>query len=378
MNKGHLKNLKFEGIKIKKLFFAIIVSAIIGAAASVAPVAAQTETELRLPDEVKPFVLPGTAAIALRTGDLNGDGTLDYILVLNRTSADVEYSDHETDDRPTLLIVGDRNGKYSVAARNDSIVTCAGCDAPFANPFEGISIGKNNFTIKVQTGSKAHLIYKYTFRYTPREKNWRLSRVVETDYDVYKDTSATLVYTAPRNFDNIAFADFRSLEFRGAGTRLKSPPAKTRFVTVYVHGEFDPDKGMKKIVPVQREIVDYRPLDQAFKLFLEGPTEDEENRGLSRLVFDLKFYSARIRNKTAEINLRLEREEYIQESWEGAGFMPEQFVEAVELTAKQFPGVERVSICINGIENYLDFGATKNKKCPFPMFAPAKLPEQPR
>lgn len=362
---------------MKKLFFAIVFSAIL-VAANFAQVAAQTVNELRIPEEVKPFVPKGTAAIALRSGDLNGDGTLDFILVLNKPSVDSEYSDHELDQRPTLLIVSDRAGKLRVAARNDSIVTCSNCDAPFTNPYGGIAIGKNNFTIEVEMGSQFHITDKMTFAYSPRDKDWLLTRVVETDLDIYKDTSTTLVYTTPRNFDKTTFVDF-SFDFSSKGTPQKAAPVKTRGVTIYVYGEFDADKGRHKIVPVYREIVDYRPLDQALKLLTEGTTEDERNRGLSDLVLDLKFHSARVRQKTAQINLKLNAkyEENLEEAWEGGGFHYDQFVEAVELTARQFPGIEKVSICINGIENYTDFGRTKKIKCSFPLFPPAKLPKQP-
>lgn len=341
--------------------------------------AAAQNAELIIPEEVKSFVIPGTAAIALRSGDLNGDGTLDYILVLNRPGGKSDYADYQTDERPTLLITRDRAGKLSLAAQNDSIVNCNECDAPFNNPYEGITLGKNNFTIEVQTGSQLHLTIKMTFTYSPRDKNWLLTRVVETDLDIYKDTEETLVYTTPRNFGKITFAGLRQFNFRGKGTRLKPSPRKTRDVTIYVYGEFDADKGVRKIVPVYREIVDYRPLDQALKLLFKGTTEDERNRGLSDINLDLKFYSARIRNRTAQINLKLDAkyEENLEESWEGGGFRYDKFAEAVERTARQFDGVERVSICINGIGNYADFGA-KRVKCSFPMFSPDKPARQKR
>lgn len=363
---------------MKKLLFTIIFSVIIGAA-NLAPVAGQTEDGLRIPEEVKPFVLPGTAPIALRTGDLNGDGTLDYIMVLNKKSGESDYGDYQTDERPTLLIVSDRTGKLRLAARNDSIVNCNECDAPFSNPYEGITLGKNNFTIEVHTGSQLHMTIKMTFTYSPRDKNWLLTRVVETDYDIYKDTVETLVYTTPRNFGKITFAGMNQFNLRGKGTRLKPSSVKTRDVMIYVYGDFDADMGTRKLVPVYREIVDYRPLDAALKLMTKGTNEDERNRGLTDVVMDLKFYSARVRQKTAQINLKLnvKYEEVLEEAWEGMGFRYDRFVEAVELTAKQFPGIEKVSICINGIENYTDFGRTKVKKCSFPMFPPVKLPRQP-
>lgn len=364
---------------MKKLLFTIIVSAVIGAA-NVAPVAAQTENGLRIPDEVKPFVITGTAAIALKKGDLNGDGTLDYIMVLDRTSGEVGYADHETDERPTLLIVRDRAGKLSLAARNDFIVTCNNCDASTSRPFDGIFIEKNNFTIEFKTGSQSHLSYQVTFRYSPRDKTWLLARVYETDYDIYKDTEATQLFTAPRNFGKIAFAEFASTDFRGKGVRVKSAPKRMLDVAIYLEllSQEANGESTKILVPVPRRIANYRPFEATLKLLLAGTTEGEITRSLSPVVTDLKFYSARVRNRTAQINLEFENETIVEESWEGSGFDNEKFVKAVELTARQFPGIERVSICVNGIENYTNFDHAKWIKCSFPMFPPATAAKSPR
>jgi hypothetical protein len=123
----------------------------------------------------------------------------------------------------------------------------------------------------------------------------------------------------------------------------------------------------QQIVPISRTIINNKPLSRALKLLLKGVTEDEQYRNLSGIATDLKFYSARIRNRTAQINLKFEDEEIVEESWEGSGFKNDDFVKAVELTARQFPGIERVSICVNGVENYADFGS-EPIKCSFGMF----------
>lgn len=150
---------------------------------------------------------------------------------------------------------------------------------------------------------------------------------------------------------------------------------KTRDIVIYVYdnslestNENEEYPRQRRIVPLRRTILNDKPLSRALKMLLKGTTEDElYDRHLSSVATDLKFFSARIKNRTAEINLKFEDEEIVNESWEGSGFRNEDFVKAVELTAKQFPGIERVSICVNGVENYADFGS-EPIKCSFGMF----------
>lgn len=152
-------------------------------------------------------------------------------------------------------------------------------------------------------------------------------------------------------------------------TKKKSP--KTRDITIYVYERpAESTEFFGRLVAVQRKIVDDKPLGAALKELLKGANEDEQKRNLSSFIFGLEFVSARVRNKTAQINFKFTDEEIAEESWEGGGFDHANFVKAVEQTARQFACVERVSICVNGIENYADFGSTKPVECSFGMFSP--------
>lgn len=155
-----------------------------------------------------------------------------------------------------------------------------------------------------------------------------------------------------------------------AQKKSQAKPAKTRNITIYVY-ELQPvsAEGWWRLVPVRRKIVDRKPLGTAMKELLKGANEEEQNRNLASFITGLEFVSARVRNKTAQINFRFTDEEIAEESWEGGGFDYANFVKAVEQTARQFAGIERVSICVNGIENYADFGSTNQVKCSFGISA---------
>lgn len=153
----------------------------------------------------------------------------------------------------------------------------------------------------------------------------------------------------------------------GAQKKIKTRTAKTREITIYVYqnppagsGEF-----YGSLVPVKRTIPDGRPLGRAMKLLLAGATEEEEKRGLSNFIYELKFVSARIVKGTAQIKFKFIHPEIAEESWEGGGFDRKNFNLAVEQTARQFPGVKQVSFCIEGMQGYTDPEANGIVKCPF-------------
>lgn len=156
-----------------------------------------------------------------------------------------------------------------------------------------------------------------------------------------------------------------------AQKKFKAKTPKTRAISIYVYDapSASTEFPQQRIVPVRRTIADNNPLSRALKLLLVGVNPEEQERNLIGIGYDFKFVSVRVKNRTAQINFKFKYEESIEESWEGSGFKNEDFVKAVELTATQFPGIERVSICVNGIANYADFGSDP-VKCSFGMFVP--------
>jgi spore germination protein GerM len=169
--------------------------------------------------------------------------------------------------------------------------------------------------------------------------------------------------------------------FASIAAQKKGKAPKTREITIYVYQRPAGTSGdfYGTIVPVRRRIVNSAaPLETAFRLLLEGANAEERKRKLDSFIFGLKFFSARVRNKTAQINFKFINQETALESWEGGGFDHENFVRAVELTARQFPGVERVSICVSGIENYTNYDRMNPDKCLFPMFPPVARSARPK
>jgi hypothetical protein len=182
--------------------------------------AAQNE-EVKVPDEVKPFVERGMIAIALESGDLNGDGTKDYVLVLSTPPGPGGANDDSGIAlRPTLVLTRDGSGKLTVAARNDQVAFCRECGGVMGDPFQGVQIQGSGFRVSNYGGSNWRWSNEFRFAYSRRDQIWELTRVEEVTFnalDAGKEKKT--VYTPPKDFGLINFADFNPESFKGKGKK---------------------------------------------------------------------------------------------------------------------------------------------------------------
>jgi len=183
-------------------------------------VAAQNE-EIKIPDEVKPFVENGMVAIALESGDLNGDGTKDFILVLAKPVADTSrYDDAGDAFRPTLILTRNASGKLSVASRNDAVAFCRNCGGVMGDPFQGVEIHGAGFTVANYGGSNWRWSNEFRFSYSRRDKQWQLVSVKETSFNsLDPGKEKNTVYTPPKSFGLISFSDFDPQNFKRKGLK---------------------------------------------------------------------------------------------------------------------------------------------------------------
>jgi hypothetical protein len=192
-------------------------------ALSLIPVYAAAQNDaVKIPEEVKPFVEKGMIPIALEASDLNADGRKDFLLVLSPIVPEGSTYDEAGDGaRPLLILIRDANGALSVAARNDMVVLCKNCGGVFGDPFAGIDVRGTRFTVNNYGGSNDRWSYSYTFDYSRRDRTWQLVRVEESSFQALdpKRTERTHIYTPPRDFGLINFADFDPDNYRKKGKK---------------------------------------------------------------------------------------------------------------------------------------------------------------
>lgn len=117
-----------------------------------------------------------------------------------------------------------------------------------------------------------------------------------------------------------------------------------------------PDFGL---LPVMRRADANAPLRPTLEFLFEGPTDEEQAKGLSSSTFGMKFAGVTFRNGTALIKFSQPK---TATNYGSLG--PLIFAEAIEKTARQFPTVKKVEICALG-ETMIDSQLEKPfPKCP--------------
>lgn len=171
---------------------------------------AQTEA-VKIPVEVQPFVEDGTRPIALESADLNGDSLKDYILVLEREKPTVkdEY-DFPKNQRPLLILVRGVGNKLAEAKRNEVIVMCSECGGMMGDPFAGVTVGRNTFTVNHYGGSAWRWTADYKFNYSRIDKTWQLVRIEKTSFHATEPqkTLKRKIMTPGKHFGKVDLADF--------------------------------------------------------------------------------------------------------------------------------------------------------------------------
>jgi|GEM_PF-734957 len=171
---------------------------------------AQTQG-VKIPPDIAPFVEKGAKAIALESADLNNDGLKDYILVYERRNpTQKDAFDYPANQRPLLILLRDKDNKLSAAKSNEKMVMCSQCGGIFGDPFSGISIGKNTFTVNHYGGSAWRWTADYKFNYSRIDKTWQLVEIEKTSYHNVRPMKETLKKTVltPKDFGKIDIADF--------------------------------------------------------------------------------------------------------------------------------------------------------------------------
>lgn len=158
------------------------------------------------PAELNRFVERGAQLASVDAADLNGDGTQDYVVVLQRKD--------EKGTRPLLIIVREKTGALRLAKRNDQIVGCASCGGMMGDPFQSLEVRDKGFTVSNAGGSVDRWANSFEFRYSRRDNSWQLVRAeVTSTYAPEPDSMRTEVYRPPKDFGKIDIADFDPYDY---------------------------------------------------------------------------------------------------------------------------------------------------------------------
>ena len=137
----------------------------------------QLKAPIAVPANLKQFVLKGYDVLDISKGDLNRDGYPDAIMVLAKLG-EKKTSDVLThpEKRPLLVLIGQANNSYKLAARSDNAVYCVDCGGQMGDPYTGITVKNGYFSVEHYGGSGWRWTRIITFRYSAADKNWLLHK----------------------------------------------------------------------------------------------------------------------------------------------------------------------------------------------------------
>lgn len=159
------------------------------------------------PQKILKFIPKGYTVMDMVKGDLNLDKLPDAILVLKAIGEDTAPGDADY-KRPLLLLSGRADKTFTLASRNDNIIYCHQCGGLFSEPYTGAAIKKGSFTVHHFGGTNNRWSNDITFRYSRKDKNWYLYKIVDNGWSVAHPDHIDSIVRTKRNFGTVSFKNY--------------------------------------------------------------------------------------------------------------------------------------------------------------------------
>jgi hypothetical protein len=145
-----------------------------------------------------------------------------------------------------------------------------------------------------------------------------------------------------------------AVNFAPAAGQQKRAERRKRLKTVNVflriNGKSEAQEYPGNLFPVKRRVEANAPLHNALEALTEGATRRETKSGLADSHFGLEYNCVTLKaDGTAIIRFTKPYEvEFPYNEEYGGELIPPLFIKAVEQTARQFPSVKKVVVCLDG------------------------------
>lgn len=110
------------------------------------------------------FIPNGYEILDAQSGDLNQDGLTDYVIICKTPN---EMDSEEELQRPVLILHGTLNGGLQLFARNDNVALSYFSGGAMGDPYTGLTIKKNFFSVEHMCGGGSRFTRIITFKYNP-------------------------------------------------------------------------------------------------------------------------------------------------------------------------------------------------------------------
>lgn len=122
-----------------------------------------------------------------------------------------------------------------------------------------------------------------------------------------------------------------------------------RLKVIRIYFPVEPPTEGPELKPLPRQVDATSPLRPAIEALIAGPTSAEAKEGYVGVAYgDLKLASVKLERGVARIDFTRE----IRSDYNPGDLQTLRFQEAVVKTAKQFPSVKKVIVCVNGLNEF--------------------------
>ncbi|PIF30102.1 hypothetical protein CLU81_0503 [Flavobacterium sp. 9] len=135
----------------------------------------------------KSFIPINYSVLSIEYGDLNLDKFEDAILVLHKNNEELTSNmrdEGKPEKRPLLLLLGQRNGSYKIASKNNNAILCFDCIGiyDFEDAFSKVTINNGNFNIENEIIGSRHWAQTIIFKFNKTKNNWFLYKTKYVNY----------------------------------------------------------------------------------------------------------------------------------------------------------------------------------------------------
>lgn len=188
----------YQVLHILILIFTAIAISII----SIPPVFAGEKPKLQ---KIRNFIPPDYYLLDSASGDLNSDGLIDYVLILQSKN---ESSKNASATRPLLLLLGTEKNNLELVARNDSVVLCKSCGGIYDDPFQKVTIHDGYLSVQHLIGSTWKWTRVISFKYDSSIKDFVLDKDEGVSYHVANPNRKTGIINNKDDFGKLKFSEF--------------------------------------------------------------------------------------------------------------------------------------------------------------------------
>lgn len=154
--------------------------------------------------------IPRSTSIRLREqADLDSDGDIDVLLVLERTGNALA----KNEPMALLILLRNERGTLDIAATSPRVILCRTCGGAMNDPLQGITPLQGGFVLRFEGGSRELWHREYRFTYSPKARTWLLDAISDKVLDRL-DGDAEQSNSEPAALRPVSIEKFDSQEFQ--------------------------------------------------------------------------------------------------------------------------------------------------------------------